>query len=513
MRILYIDIDSLRPDHLGCYGYHRNTSPTLDAIAHEGMVFDRVYAPDAPCLPSRTAFYSGRFGIQTGVVGHGGTAGQPKTQGPARGFQDCFGESGLATQLKRLGYHTAMISPFGERHAAWHFYAGFKEIHNTGGGGMESAEVVQPVVDKWIKDNASKDHWYLHVNYWDPHTPYRVPADYKNPFEDEPLPAWLEDDSVLERHKKITGPHTALEIGMYHDHESPQYPRHPGALRSKADLRKAIDGYDMGVRYVDDQVAKVVADLKKAGVYEDTMIIISADHGENLGELGIYGEHGTADDITCRIPLIVKYPGGVQSKRNSKFHYNLDMAPTLIDLLGGTQQGIWDGESFASAITEGQNVGRDEVIISQCAHVCQRSVRWGNWLYMRTYHDGFRLFPDEMLFDMDADPHEENNLAGQHPELCREGAWRLSRWHDVQMKKMALTANDVVDPLWTVYREGGPFHARLSDGKWPGQPNRGVHGFNEYLAHLEKTGRKDGADGLRQKYAHLIQHFTGESSL
>jgi arylsulfatase A-like enzyme len=236
------------------------------------------------------------------------------------------------------------------------------------------------------------------------------------------------------------------------------------------------------------------------------MIIISADHGENLGELGIYGEHGTADQGTCRIPLIIKYPGGASGARNTRLHYNLDLAPTLMDLLGGQKQPLWDGESYAPAISAGEDCGRDEVTLSQCSHVCQRSIRWDKWLYMRTYHDGFHLFPEEMLYDLNSDPHEQENLADRHPELCREGRWRLSRWQDAQMQKMALDGNDVVDPLWTVIREGGPFHARLSDGKVPGQPTHGLAGFEKYLARLEKTGRSDGAEALRKKYATQVAH-------
>jgi arylsulfatase A-like enzyme len=501
MRIIYIDIDSQRPDHLGCYGYHRNTSPTIDRIAAEGIVFEKVYTPDAPCLPSRTAFYSGRFGIQTGVVGHGGTAAQPKIEGPNRNFRDSFDRQGLARQLQLLGYHTAMISPFGQRHAAWHFYAGFHEIHNTGQGGMESAEVIQPVVDQWLADHLTKDHWYLHINYWDAHTPYRTPADFENPFAGDPLPQWLDDDALIKRHNKMTGPHTSLDIGMYDGTEDPRYPRHPGQIIDQASMRRMIDGYNMGTRYVDNQVAKIVAALKAAGVYEDTAIIISADHGENQGELGIYGEHGTADEATCHIPLIIKFPGGARGVRNTRFHYNLDLAPTLMELLKGKIQELWDGQSFAEAIQTGANLGRDEVVISQCAHVCQRSVRWGKWLYMRTYHDGFHLFPQEMLYDLATDPHEQNDLAMSMPDLCHEGQWRLSRWHDAQMQKMARIANDVVDPLWTVIHEGGPQHARLGDGKFPGQPDGGTLGFKKYLQRLEATGREQGAEALRLKYA------------
>ncbi len=509
MRILYIDIDSQRPDHLGCYGYHRNTSPTIDRIARESLVFEKVYTPDAPCLPSRTALYSGRFGIHTGAVGHGGTAAQPKIQGASRDFNDLFDHQGLARQLQHLGYHTAMISPFGQRHSAWHFYAGFNEIHNTGMGGMESAEMVQPVVDRWMADNAAKDNWFLHINYWDPHTPYRAPSEYGDPFANDPLPAWLDDDKLIQRHNKLAGPHTSLDINMYDGGGNPAYPRQPGEITDKASLRKVIDGYDTGVRYVDDQIAKIVADLVSAGVYEETAIIISADHGENLGELGLYCEHATADEGTGRIPLIIKWPGGVRGKRNAQLHYNIDLAPTLMDLLGGKKQDLWDGESFAPCITEGHDIGRDELILSQCALGCQRSVRWGPWIYIRTYHDGFHLFPQEMLFNIETDPHEQNDIAGRHPEICHEGQWRLSRWHDAQMQKMALTCNDVVDPLWTVVKEGGPHHARLSDGRLPGQPVGGVAGFEKYLQRLEATGRKEGADALRAKYARQIKQITG----
>ena len=118
MRLLYIDIDALTPSHLGCYGYHRDTSPTIDRLAAEGLRCTNVYTSDAPCLPSRTAMYSGRFGIHTGVVGHGGTAAQPKIEGPTRGFGDLFDAQGLGRSLQRLGFHTAMVSPFGQRHAA-----------------------------------------------------------------------------------------------------------------------------------------------------------------------------------------------------------------------------------------------------------------------------------------------------------------------------------------------------------------------------------------------------------
>lgn len=520
MRLLYIDIDSLRPDHLGCYGYAaetgRDTSPNIDAIAREGVLFRDFYTTDAPCLPSRTVFYSGRLGIQTGVVGHGGTAAEPKVEGRLRSFRDRFDEQGLARQLQRLGLHTAMISPFGQRHAAHWFYAGFNEVHNTGKMGMESAEEVWPTVDRWLKQNAAGDNWYLHINFWDPHTPYRVPAEAGEPFAGKPLPAWLEKggDDLIARLAAVTGPHTARDLWMYRgsdDPSAPHYPRQPGEIVDRATLEKNINGYDTGVWWADQHVGKIVQGLKAAGVWEDTAIIISADHGENQGELGIFGEHGTADAGTCRIPLIVRWPGGRQGVEDSALHSNVDIAPTLMDLLGGRKQPLWDGQSFAGAITGSaapETIGvpapQEDIVLSQCAHVCQRSVRWNDssgissdgaehrWLYMRTYHDGFHLFPQEMLFDLAADPHEQNDLAASHPALCREGAWRLARWHDAQMQRMSDNASDPRDPLWTVVAEGGPFHALHASGRSP---------LPAYLKRLEATGRQDGADALREKYA------------
>lgn len=508
MRLLYIDIDSLRPDHLGCYGYHRNTSPAIDSLARDGLVCRNTFTSDAPCLPSRTAFYSGRFGIQTGVVGHGRTAAEPKRMGFTRGFRDSFVDQGLAMTLESAGLHTAMISPFGRRHAAHWFYAGFREIHNTGMNGEESAEHVMPVARRWFESNAGRDNWYMHLNFWDPHTNYRVPESYGEPFANDPLPAHLDDDELIARHFKMVGPHSAQDLGMYRGGLNPRLPRTVDAVRDRATMKKWIDGYDTAIRYVDDQVAWIIQHLKDTGVYDQTAIIISADHGENQGELGIYGEHGTADIGTCRIPMIIKWPGTEGGRIDDGLHYNVDWAPTVAQLLGREPCELWDGQSYAPTILHGEDCGRDDLVISQCCHVCQRSVRWGDLIYIRTYHDGFHLFPDEMLFDLSQDPHELNDIAGEHPERCREGAWRLARWHDQQMKKMAIHCSDSVDPLWTVMRENGPFHAGL-----PEHPQtlaqRTASPLPAYLKRLEETGRSEGAQALRNQYRAYLSKDDG----
>ncbi len=454
MRLLFLDLDTLRADHLGCYGYVRNTSPNIDAIARQGTICRNYYCSDAPCLPSRAALFSGRFGIHTGVVGHGGTAADMRLEGAPRGFRERLGHESLPALLRAAGLKTVTVSPFGERHSAWWFYAGFSEAYNTGRGGMESAEEITPTALDWIERHAREDNWFLHVNYWDPHTPYRAPAAFGNPFAGEPLPAWLNEET-LARHRNMPGPHSARELNMWDSNTNPRYPRYPGELRNMDDVRRMIDGYDCGIRYMDEHIGRLFEALAAQGVLDDLAIIISSDHGENLGELGIYGEHATADQGTGHIPMIIRWPGMPAGQVDEGLHYNLDLAPTLAELLGREPAPRWDGQSYAPAL-RGEPCGREFLVLSQCAHVCQRSVRLGPWLYMRTLHDGFHLFPREMLYNLDDDPHEEHDLAAERPEVCWQAAHCLADWHDDMMASMPYEA----DPLWTVIREGGPLHAR-----------------------------------------------------
>jgi choline-sulfatase len=481
MRILYLDLDTLRPDHLGCYGYIRNTSPNIDRVARQAVRFDNCYCSDAPCLPSRTALMTGRFGIHTGVVGHGGTAADIRLEGEPRGFRDTLTSESLPAFLRSQGFKTISISPFAERHSSWSFYAGFSEMHNTGKEGMESAEDVTPTALKWIQNNAKEDDWFLQLNYWDAHTPYRAPEEFGNPFENDPLPEWITQE-VLDSHLKHVGPHTANEISMYDDTTDSRYPRHPGKLENMKKLRRMIDGYDCGISYMDSHIGTILDAFEKQGVLENMVIIVSADHGENMGELGIYGEHATADNMTCRIPMIVKWPGCKAGHVDRGLHYNLDLAPTLAGLLNTEPAKSWDGVSYAPAIINGEDCGREYIVISQCAHVCQRSVRFGSWLYMRTYHDGFHLFPDEMLFNVEEDPYEQNNMAVKKPGICREAVYYLNQWHDDMMKTMPYE----VDPMWTVIKEGGPLHAK---------------GYlKDYCERLKQTGRVWAVDELAKRH-------------
>jgi choline-sulfatase len=484
MRILYLDLDTLRPDHLGCYGYHRNTSPHIDQIASEGIRFENCYASDAPCLPSRAALFNGRLGIHTGAVGHGGTAADLRIEGAARSFWNARDRMPWMMALANQGIYTVSVSPYAERHGAWWFYHGFREMYNPGKKGGERADEVAPYALDWLKRNARRDNWFLHVNFWDPHTPYRTPEEYGNPFTDETAPGWLTEEMIQE-HYQGYGPMSAHETGTRARLRGPSqrsWPRLPEQLACRADFRKWIDGYDVGIRYADDHVGMILEELGAQGILDETIIMVSSDHGENQGELNVYGDHQTADQITCRVPLIVRWPGIAEPRVDQALHYQADWAATMLELVDAEVPPLWDGVSFAPALREGEEEGRDFVVISQCAWSCQRGVRVGPWMMIRTYHDGMKDFPPIMLFDLEQDPHETTNLAQERPEVVNECLALLEQWHG---EMMATSLHDA-DPMWTVIREGGPFHTR---GHYPA-----------YIERLRETGRSHHAEKLLAQY-------------
>ena len=488
MRILYLDCDTLRPDHLGCYGYLRNTSPNIDRLAAEGLRCDNYYVTDAPCLPSRAALFTGRFGIHTGIVNHGGTAADLRLEGAPRGFRQARESASWMDNLREAGLHTVSISSFAERHSAWWFCRGFKETYNPGKGGLERADEVAPMAIDWINRRGREDNWFLQVNLWDPHTPYRTPLDYGDPFEDQPMDDWITEDKIRADHAGY-GPHSAQDPAGFGPNDSLLWPRLPAEIATLADYRQWIDGYDTGIKYMDDHIGMILDALKAQGVLDETIIIVSSDHGENQGELNVYGDHHTADHITSRVPLIVRWPGHAGGRADNGLHYNLDLPPTLADMLGTPIPQRWDGRSFADTLRADQNTGRDYLVVSQCAWSCQRAVRFGPWMLIRTYHDGLKDHPPVMLFNIEDDPHESIDLSGSRPEVANRGIALLEAWQ----ARMMTCSEHQIDPLWTVMREGGPFHSRGH--------------LLSYCERLRQSGRAQHADALLAR--HAANEWTG----
>ena len=439
VRIIYLDIDCLRPDHLGCYGYNRPTSPAIDSIAADGMRFNRYYCQSSPCLPSRTALASGRFGIRNGVVSNVGAGAEFHLK--TRDYGGPAPENEMFPRLLRAaGYDTYCFSNFADRHNALWFMYGWSEFHTPNlKGGAETAEEVTDCLFPWLRRNAQRDNYFLHINFWDTHRCYKMDEIWADRFGGYPVTQSWPDEDAIGAHQQITGPFTAN--GQFSDHRSP-YPLMPGAVRSRADFEQMITGYDAAIAYVDYHVSNITDVLSEAGVLEDTAIIISSDHGDAFGEHGIYSDHVCADECIHRVPLIVKWPGIANRGSSEALLYNVDLPATVCDILGIERPADWDGTSFKNQVEGTEGGGHEYLVWDHGLYTVQRAVRTRQHLLINTFDDYGYNFAKTELYDIAKDPYQTNNIALAVPETAAVLGEMLTDWEDKQ-----LSGSTIADPL------------------------------------------------------------------
>jgi len=454
-RILYFDLDCVRSDHLGCYGYDRPTSPNIDRVANEGMRFNNYYCSSSPCLPSRSAMYSGRYGIRNGTLSnHGAGAEFNVVKNRYYGIQE--DNEVFVRQLRRHDFDTICFSTFADRHNVWWWQAGWTEFHtpNLKGGNDTSAEVNEKVLD-WLDKNQGRDEYFMHVHYWDAHRVYKQDPSWAEPFKDYPVTQAWPDENTIAEHQSITGRFSAncQTYGPGIVNKSP-YPLMTDTVSSRADFEQMVTGYDAMIRYVDHHIGQVLDLLEKQGLLEDTAIIISADHGDAFGEHGIYTDHVNVDNCIHNIPLIVSWPGVTPANtENNDFMENVDFAPTICDMLDIPAVKEWDGRSYkanfeAKELTE----DKDFIVWDSALYAVQRAVRTKTHLYIRTYDSGdYNNWNEEELYDIENDKYQINNLAESKPEIICECRNIMSNWVAEQKAK----PNFNVDPLITVLKERG----------------------------------------------------------
>lgn len=346
MRVLYLDIDSMRPDHFGCYGYGRPTTPNLDGIAREGVRFGRAYCNSSPCVPARASFASGRFGVHHGALTHWGPGSEFRF--PSDGI-DYFADMPLLPRyLRQHGYRTVSFSSFADRHQANWFYAGWSEMRtHTLRMGREVADEVNAAVLPWLRANGREDDWFLHVQYWDPHRDYTVDREWIDLVAGGLPPEWP-DAAAIERHQADAGPFSASELHPFSGKS--RVSTMPDRIADLGDWKRFVDAYDGAIRYMDDRIGQLFQTLTDLGVLDETAVVVSADHGEAMGEHGIYGDHVCAGESVHNVPMIVRWPGGARDAAYGGLLYNVDFHPTLCELLGVPVPAGWDGRSFAAAV-------------------------------------------------------------------------------------------------------------------------------------------------------------------
>lgn len=404
MKFLVIDIDSLRADHVSCYGYGPETTPYIDDLASDGTIFSNAYAANSPSLPSRAALITGRYGINNGVETHGPDAYEINSPHTWDGYDN--GRKAYWT-LPELFYRnrveTVAIAPDGRHPSPWFFHT-WHTVHQP----QESSDrdSFMEVDGEKIADTAvefldgREDDFFLYTQFWDLHAPSKERDEGIEP-EVPDIPS----EDQIEIHREYDTLHSAEDLG----------------IEGREDLRKLLSRYDNCLRYIDRQIGRIIRKLEEEDLLEETTIVVTADHGEEFGEHGVYREHWSTYEGTQRVPLIVSTSGenvGVSEELVS----NVDLAPTLADLAGIEPPERWQGESLKPLLEGDAGDWRDSLVLDHGLYTAQRAVRKEEWKLIRTYHPG--VWHEQLdrieLYDLSDDPCEQKDVSKDRPRKVSE---------------------------------------------------------------------------------------------
>jgi arylsulfatase A-like enzyme len=406
INIILISVDTLRADHLGCYGYTRDTSPHIDALAADGARFVNTYASSSWTLPSHVSLFTALHGAHHQVY-----------------HDDEQMDSSmltLAEALHALGFTCAAFTGGGFVSPAYGFAKGF-ESYDVGTGGVfhqDSADRVSRAVTDWI-DRHRERNFFLFVHTYQTHSPYACPPPYKV--------MYLREDSLF-GHADLFQ-HLGGKENLYR-----QLP--------EAEKQNLIDLYDGEIRYVDDRlVGPLVGQLKSLGLYDKTLIVFLSDHGEEFFEHGAWGHGQSLYDELLKVPLILKYPHfRFQGDVIETVVSLVDVFPTLLDETewDAPLSGL-DGKSL-KPVLEGRETKDRRFLADLGANVMKSHVpkriaansgRFKlilNDPYSPQDLDFFQVPPPVVdpveLLDLNSDPGETTNRSDQNPSLASE----LIRW-------------------------------------------------------------------------------------
>ena len=316
--ILLVTIDTLRADHLSCYGYHRRTSPTIDALAAEGVRFEQAYCTIPLTGPSHVSLFSGRYPQEHGVRINGVPIPKDSKWLYLPQILQRFGYFNAAfVSAWPLASHLTGLSPW------FQIYDQDMKRRYQFLNSSRFAEDVTPQAIAWLH-NQRVEPFFLWVHYFDPHAPYHLRKDFADP------PA---------NGKAATTP-----------------PEVSTAMKNR------IRRYDSEISYVDHHLGLLLRALDKAGVRDSTLLILTADHGESLGEHDYIGHGRHLYDSILRVPLILRYPGRIEPGKVIDNPVSLlDVTPTILELSGLTQRqpsipANFVGRSLAGAIQNGNSL-------------------------------------------------------------------------------------------------------------------------------------------------------------
>ena len=404
--IVVVTIDTLRADHLRSYGYHRDTSPHLDALATEGVLFERAMAPIATTLPSHVSLFSGVYPHQHGVTEN-------------RFRRDPFGtEGGLrsAAQLLRAdGYGTAAFVSAAPVKRLTGVGAGFDVFEEPRGYEKKGAATPDRAI-AWLEREA-REPFFLWVHLWDPHEPnrpdrsgvVRFPSDdgLERVIDERAIdPERLARDFAPPALRRFLAPGT----GGRGD-EAPVVDRDA--------VRGMLNRYDADVADADREVGRLIESLRRSGRLDHSIVVVTADHGQSLGQHD-WLPHGRITNDNLHVPLIVRFPPGVvrQPLRVPGVVSLVDVMPTVMARFDGAASRAF----LAQAVGEDVLGGGATRGWALAQRTSRRRSAWEGDDEVALVSDRFKYVRKtggaDALYDLAADPLERTDVSAQHAETA-----------------------------------------------------------------------------------------------
>jgi arylsulfatase A-like enzyme len=389
--LLYV-VDTLRADRLGCYGYPAPTSPRIDALAAQGLLFTNTIAQSSWTTPATASILTGRYPLGHGALMLG------------RGMRPDVPT--LAEVLRAAGYRTGAFVTNGNVTGALGFQRGFDQyvylaedrrrptIHVT-------ADVLHERALSWLRDGDGRPFFlYLHAS--DPHAPYAPPEAVAKRFRPPGPPAPIAE---------VADPVRAII-------DDP-------ALRTPANVAHLGALYDAEVAFTDDAIGQLLDQLHGLGVSEETLVVLTADHGEELHDHGRFGHgHSLYAELT-RVPLILRLPGHAErARRIDSLARQIDVVPTVLDSLGvATPAGV-DGRSLLPDVAAAGAPEGEAFSQTRLGNPPKTAVVTAAWKIIETLGRERRF----EVYDLRADAGERHDLASRAPVLVGYGRQLLTQW-------------------------------------------------------------------------------------
>ena len=518
--VLFIAIDDLRPE-LGCYGAKHIVSPNIDRLAKRGVTFERAYCQQPLCNPSRTSLMTGLRPETTGVTHnhvhfrtrHPDIVTLPQhfknhgyeSRAIGKMYHGFLPDGSSKTTWDTMGDPPSWSAPairFGPRYyyteagiaQAQAAYRAMYRPKNPAPNDWTQKLVFGPmteapaVSDNTLQDGQAADAanaalrqlnakqgkpFFLGVGFIKPHTPFVAPKKYWDLYD--PKSIELAPRDALPRGTPAIAGHNSGEVRRYTDQPKRE-------AFTEANARNLRHGYFACISYVDAQVGRVLGELERLGLRENTIVLLYGDHGWHLGDHGLWGKV-TNFEIAARAPLIISAPGMAKSRKSMALTEFLDIYPTLAELAGLPVPKKLEGKSLVPVLRDPARGHKSFAFTQQYrGKTTGYSIRGERRRYTEWIEDG-RVIARE-LYDYATDPDESINLAAQpqHAEFTQRLSRRLRaqlklppRFARVFSSHMVLQQGQPI-PVWGTAKPGAQVSVSLgtqtqkatvnADGKW-----------------------------------------------